>query len=323
MTTNLTAEALMPGALDQAEVLERVPDIGAHDRDEAVRDLLAILKAGLRGVESPDLMDGGVTAALIEKEAEQAADCGVELGEYICTREKGHSGHHIAATVALHHSVAAAWDSQPRVDWEAVAKFEEKRAEQAEERAGEAHDAIVALRNDVALMEDRALNAEKERDEARRHECSDLDAHWRLGEALASLKEANATVASLRAEQPRALTPDAITDSHVLSARLKANALGWFGRFDAPAEEWRQVLTAALTEPPSRPEWEDAPYVWADSAQGGGRVIWKRSTSDDGRVIWSSGGTWHPSWMLTNPAPVVPEGVRVVTEKEARHATDE
>src|SRR5699024_9277646 len=36
------------------------------------------------------------------------------------------------------------------------------------------------------------------------------------------------------AEQPRALTPDAITDSHVLSARLKANALGWFGRFDAP-----------------------------------------------------------------------------------------
>ena len=33
MTTNLTAEALMPGALDQAEVLEWVPDIGAHDRD--------------------------------------------------------------------------------------------------------------------------------------------------------------------------------------------------------------------------------------------------------------------------------------------------
>lgn len=248
MTTNLTAEALMPGALDQAEVLEWVPDIGAHDRDEAVRDLLAILKAGLRGVESPDLMDGGVTAALIEKEAEQAADCGVELGEYICTREKGHSGHHIAATVALHHSVAAAWDSQPRVDWEAVAKFEEKRAEQAEERAGEAHDAIVALRNDVALMEDRALNAEKERDEARRHECSDLDAHWRLGEALASLKEANATVASLRAEQPRPLTADDIESVLHSILPLSTEHLGADDVADIAFD-----LYTALTEPP-RPE---------------------------------------------------------------------
>lgn len=78
------------------------------------------------------------------------------------------------------------------------------------------------------------------------------------------------------------------------------------------------VLERRLLDPPapSRPEWEDAPYVWADSAQGEGRVIWKRSTSDDGRVIWSSSGTWHPSWMLTNPAPVAPEGVRVVTEEE-------
>lgn len=262
MTTNLTAEALMPGALDQAEVLEWVPDIGAHDRDEAVRDLLAILKAGLRGVESPDLMDGGVTAALIEKEAEQAADCGVELGEYICTREKGHSGHHIAATVALHHSVAAAWDSQPRVDWEAVAKFEEKRAEQAEERAGEAHDAIVALRNDVALMEDRALNAEKERDEARRHECSDLDAHWRLGEALASLKEANATVASLRAEQPRPLTADDITDEARGRAYRAVAALSvsdWDDMSGVAKGRAMALVEAVITEitrpePPTRPE---------------------------------------------------------------------
>ena len=254
MTTNLTAEALMPGALDQAEVLERVPDIGAHDRDEAVRDLLAILKAGLRGVESPDLMDGGVTAALIEKEAEQAADCGVELGEYICTREKGHSGHHIAATVALHHSVAAAWDSQPRVDWEAVAKFEEKRAEQAEERAGEAHDAIVALRNDVALMEDRALNAEKERDEARRHECSDLDAHWRLGEALASLKEANATVASLRAEQPRPLTADDIEQLVTQNrCRVADTIRALYPEEPMATDVLAHAVMTALTEP-TRPE---------------------------------------------------------------------
>src|SRR5699024_7928635 len=55
-----------------------------------------------------------------------------------------------------------------------------------------------------------AEKVEEERDEARRYECSDPDAHWRLGEALASLKEANATVASLRAEQPRPLTADDI-----------------------------------------------------------------------------------------------------------------
>ena len=42
--------------------------------------------------------------------------------------------------------------------------------------------------------------------------------------------------------------PGTITDGQVLSARLKANDLGWFGRFDAPTEEWRQVLTAALHE---------------------------------------------------------------------------
>ena len=52
---------------------------------------------------------------------------------------------------------------------------------------------------------------------------------------------------------PRPLTADDITDSHVLSARLKANDLGWFRRFDAPTEEWRQILVAGLTEPP-RPE---------------------------------------------------------------------
>ena len=68
-----------------------------------------------------------------------------------------------------------------------------------------------SLRNDRHYWQTRAEKAEQERDEARRHECSDLDAHWRLGEALASLKEANATVASLRAEQPRALTADDMT----------------------------------------------------------------------------------------------------------------
>src|SRR5699024_6697675 len=90
-----------------------------------------------------------------------------------------------------------------------------------------------------------------ERDEARRHECSDLDAHWRLGEALASLKEANATVASLRAEQPRPLTADDITDEMVRRGAQVATPAGV--RYLRP-HEVREILTAALTEPPTRPE---------------------------------------------------------------------
>ena len=97
-------------------------------------------------------------------------------------------------------------------------------------------------------MEDRALNAEKERDEARRHECSDLDAHWRLGEALASLKEANATVASLRAEQPRPLTADAIESVLHSILPLSTEHLGADDVADIAFD-----LYTALTEPP-RPE---------------------------------------------------------------------
>ncbi|MGP5050201.1 hypothetical protein ACTXI9_01705 [Brachybacterium alimentarium] len=133
---------------------------------------------------------------------------------------------------------------------------------------------------------ERALKAERERDEAVE-------------------RAANAS--------PRPLTADDITDE---TAAKVAKALGDLGHGWVPSHYMHDALVIALTEPPSRPEWEDAPYVWADSAQGEGRVIWKRSTSDDGRVIWSSSGTWHPSWMLTNPAPVAPEGVRVVTEEE-------
>ena len=86
--------------------------------------------------------------------------------------------------------------------------------------------------------------------------------------------------------------PGTITDGQVLSARLKANDLGWFGRFDAPAEEWRQVLTAALTEPPSRPEWADLADVIRET-------------------------TYHPEPDDLARA-LHPEGVRVVTEEENR-----
>ena len=109
-------------------------------------------------------------------------------------------------------------------------------------------DHIIRVRNaEIAALRKRAEKAEQVRDEARRHECSDLDAHWRLDETLASLKAANATVASLRAAQPRPLTADDITDEMIDRARKAWNRSAAIG-----SDLWRDVLTAALTPP--RPE---------------------------------------------------------------------
>ena len=57
---------------------------------------------------------------------------------------------------------------------------------------------------------------------------------------------------------PRPLTPDAITDEMVERAR---NAPSFDGRLSPTPRLVREILTAALTEPPARPEgaerWED------------------------------------------------------------------
>ena len=112
-------------------------------------------------------------------------------------------------------------------------------------------DHIIRVRNaEIAALRKRAEKAEQERDEARRHECSDLDAHWRLDETLASLKEANATVASLRAAQPRPLTADDITDEMVKRAQREEERQ--CGDWAAPTA-MRHILAAALTEP-TRPK---------------------------------------------------------------------
>ena len=61
-----------------------------------------------------------------------------------------------------------------------------------------------------------------------------------------------------RTDQPRPLTPDAITDEMVKRARV-----AWLGANInlTPDGFVREILTAALTEPPARPEgaerWED------------------------------------------------------------------
>ena len=80
-----------------------------------------------------------------------------------------------------------------------------------------------------------------------------------LRSALArELARGNALQDALDAAAPRPLTPDAITDEMVERAR---NAPSFDGRLSPTPELVREMLTAALTEPPARPEgaerWED------------------------------------------------------------------
>ena len=124
-------------------------------------------------------------------------------------------------------------------------------------------DHIIRVRNaEIAALRKRADKAERERDEARRHECSDLDAHWRLDEALASLKEANATAGSVCAAQPRPLTADDITDEARGRAYRAVAALSvsdWDDISGVAKGRAMALVEAVITEitrpePPARPE---------------------------------------------------------------------
>ena len=142
--------------------------------------------------------------------------------------------------------------------------FEDNRTEDAQDAAVEwmcrtkkaEHD-LIALQDEVNELwpyRKRAEEAEEERDEARRYECSDLDAHWRLGEALASLKEANATVASLRAEQPRPLTADDIEQLVTQNRYRVADAIrALYPEEPMATDVLANAVMTALTEP-TRPE---------------------------------------------------------------------
>lgn len=94
-------------------------------------------------------------------------------------------------------------------------------------------------------------------------ECPDLDAHWRLDEAMDRAERAERerdewkdsaikAMADLeRAEHPRSLTPDAVTDAMIERARQRGSEIVG-ALWDASVVE--AMLTAALTEPPARPE---------------------------------------------------------------------
>lgn len=122
--------------------------------------------------------------------------------------------------------------------------------------------------------------------EAEQRACPDLDAHWRLDEAMDraeraereregyrhDARAAESALARVRAAlglpddattddmeeaaESRPLTPDAITDEMVERA-----SQAYFACTAGHYEDFRRAIVAALTEPPARPEgaedWED------------------------------------------------------------------
>ena len=119
----------------------------------------------------------------------------------------------------------------------------------------------------VREYKDALEKAERERDEANeraeKHRRAVVDHSTNARCWMQTSEEWQATAEEWEkraraAEQPRPLTPDAITDEMVKRARV-----AWLGANInlTPDGFVREILTAALTEPPKRPEgaerWED------------------------------------------------------------------
>ena len=83
---------------------------------------------------------------------------------------------------------------------------------------------------------------------------------------------------ALEKAESRPLTPDAITNEMVERAR---NAPSFDGRLSPTPELVREMLTAALTEPPARPEGaEDIERLLMDADREGGEAY--RANGDAG-----------------------------------------
>ena len=119
----------------------------------------------------------------------------------------------------------------------------------------------------VREYKDALEKAERERDEANeraeKHRRAVVDHSTNARCWMQTSEEWQATAEEWEkraraAEQPRPLTPDAITDEMVERAR---RAPSFDGRLSPTHRLVREMLTAALTEPPKRPEgaerWED------------------------------------------------------------------
>ena len=151
---------------------------------------------------------------------------------FVCTRATGHGGDH-AACDGDDHPIST-WPQRGDTTGEVLARLRATMARLLDEADVELRaqarcpDPDEHVRYDAALAA--AEKAERERDEAR-------------GALRARL--------GVRAES-RPLTPDAITDEMVKRAQ---------STYPLGAKHVREMLTAALTEPPARPEgaerWED------------------------------------------------------------------
>ena len=109
----------------------------------------------------------------------------------------------------------------------------------------------------VREYKDALEKAERERDEANeraeKHRRAVVDHSTNARCWMQTSEEWQATAEEWEkraraAEQPRPLTPDAITDEMVKRAQ---------STYPLGAKHVREMLTAALTEPPARPEWAD------------------------------------------------------------------
>jgi hypothetical protein len=177
-------------------------------------------------------MDGGVTAAAIEKEAEKR-DAETDP-RYVA--DPGYAKQHDAPV---------------------------RECPDPEQHGDGLPDAVDALTEAVKNLHTRAEKAEQEREEER----SEADSLFRQLEATeASLREANEVAKSLRAAEPRPLTPDDITDEMVERAWAE-----WVSLDDRDAHSMRLSIRAALTGP-TRPEWADLEDVldaqWPEGING-------------------------------------------------------
>ena len=168
----------------------------------------------------------------------ETPDCTAEQGDYVCTRETGHPGPHIAATRVLNHAVGAVWDERDQDDARALLAEAQEEATRQATRADQAEldrdNARRWLRETEALLD----QAGHERDEAR----AERD-HFH--EVAATFRD------KFNAAESHPLTPDAITDEMVERARKRGSEL--VGALWDP-EVVEAMLTAALTPEPERPD---------------------------------------------------------------------
>ena len=169
-----------------------------------------------------------------------------------------------------------------------------------------------SLQNDM----DGGVAAALIEEEAEQRACPDLDAHWRLDEAMDRAEKAERerdewkdsaikAMADLeRAEQPRPLIPDDAMVLRALNADMweehKVGPWGSLDSFRTPAvDAMRAVLTAALTVP-KRPE----------GAEEIEEVLWNGSEDDEMTVLDSEDRRLISNYLASR-------GVRVVAEEQS------